>query len=212
MGQIQKGILGGFSGKVGPVVGGNWRGIQYMRSLPTRKKNGSISAAQQLQRNKFGVVTKLLQPLREMLNLTYAEQGSNLGFGRAVSYNLKHGLTVSGEAVQPNYPQLVLAQGVLPTVTLQQAASVTNQTLLVQWANNAGAGKASAEDATVIAVVCSNPLLSRYWLGDATREDGSQSLNLSSFSGTTVYVYFTLLAANSKIAANSMYLGSFPIS
>jgi hypothetical protein len=32
MASFQKGILGGFSGKVGTVVGGNWKGIDYMRS------------------------------------------------------------------------------------------------------------------------------------------------------------------------------------
>jgi hypothetical protein len=30
MGTIKQGILGGFSGKVGTVVGGTWKGIHYM--------------------------------------------------------------------------------------------------------------------------------------------------------------------------------------
>ncbi len=32
MGTISKGILGGFSGTVGTVIGGSWKGIEYMRS------------------------------------------------------------------------------------------------------------------------------------------------------------------------------------
>ena len=39
MGTIRKGILGGFSGKVGTVVGANRRGTAYMRSLPIKMKN-----------------------------------------------------------------------------------------------------------------------------------------------------------------------------
>lgn len=31
MGTIKQGILGGFSGKVGTVIGGSWKGISYMR-------------------------------------------------------------------------------------------------------------------------------------------------------------------------------------
>jgi hypothetical protein len=31
MAKISQGILGGFSGTVGTVVGGHWRGIDYMR-------------------------------------------------------------------------------------------------------------------------------------------------------------------------------------
>jgi hypothetical protein len=38
MGKISKGILGGFSGTVGTVVGGKWKGIDYMRSKPSIRK------------------------------------------------------------------------------------------------------------------------------------------------------------------------------
>ena len=33
MGTINQGILGGFSGKVGTVIGGSWKGITYMRGI-----------------------------------------------------------------------------------------------------------------------------------------------------------------------------------
>ena len=36
MATFEKGILGGFSGKVGNVVGSRWRGKNIMRSLPQR--------------------------------------------------------------------------------------------------------------------------------------------------------------------------------
>ena len=39
MGTISKGILGGFSGKVGTVIGGNWKGIDYMRSKAASVSN-----------------------------------------------------------------------------------------------------------------------------------------------------------------------------
>ena len=38
MAEIKKGILGGFSGKVGTVVGVNWRGKDIIRSLPKNLK------------------------------------------------------------------------------------------------------------------------------------------------------------------------------
>ena len=34
MGRIKQGILGGFSGKVGTVVGASWKGKAYMRGMP----------------------------------------------------------------------------------------------------------------------------------------------------------------------------------
>ena len=43
MGTYNKGILGAFSGKVGPVVGATWRGKDVMRSLP--KKTNRLATA-----------------------------------------------------------------------------------------------------------------------------------------------------------------------
>ncbi|MDD2265168.1 MAG: DUF6266 family protein, partial [Bacteroidales bacterium] len=39
MGTIKQGILGGFSGKVGNIVGASWRGIDYIRSMPASVRN-----------------------------------------------------------------------------------------------------------------------------------------------------------------------------
>ena len=55
MGTYNKGILGAFSGKVGPVVGASWRGKEVMRSLP-KKSNRVATATQLLQRQKFAMV------------------------------------------------------------------------------------------------------------------------------------------------------------
>ena len=51
MGTITKGILGGFSGKVGSVVGGSWKGIDYMRSQSSRRtRAASVLQLQQQQK------------------------------------------------------------------------------------------------------------------------------------------------------------------
>jgi hypothetical protein len=52
MGTIKKGILGGVSGKVGNVVGGSWKGIDYLRVLPASVHNAN-SQPQISQRYKF---------------------------------------------------------------------------------------------------------------------------------------------------------------
>lgn len=50
-GVILSGILGGFSGKVGPVVGASWKGIDYMKQyvIPANPN----TSGQQTQRNKM---------------------------------------------------------------------------------------------------------------------------------------------------------------
>ena len=51
MGKIKQGILGGFRGTVGTVVGSSWNGIAYMKGKPQSVKNPKTDA--QLQQRGF---------------------------------------------------------------------------------------------------------------------------------------------------------------
>ena len=62
MGKIKQGILGGFKGKVGTVIGSSWNGIAYMKGLPQSIKNPK-TAAQQAQRALFKEVQDLVGQL-----------------------------------------------------------------------------------------------------------------------------------------------------
>ena len=62
MGKIKQGILGGFKGKVGTVIGSSWNGIAYMRGQAQSFKD-SKSAAQLKQRNFFREVQDLVGQL-----------------------------------------------------------------------------------------------------------------------------------------------------
>ena len=62
MATIQKGILGRFSGKVGTVVGANWRGQDVIRSVPKKSTRIPIEL-QQEQRLKFRLASKFLAPI-----------------------------------------------------------------------------------------------------------------------------------------------------
>ena len=58
MGKIKQGILGGFKGKVGTVIGSSWNGISYMKGLPQSQKDPK-TAAQLSQRNYFREIQRL---------------------------------------------------------------------------------------------------------------------------------------------------------
>ena len=51
MGKIKQGILGGFKGKVGTVIGASWNGIAYMLGLAQSVKNPKTAA--QLQQRAY---------------------------------------------------------------------------------------------------------------------------------------------------------------
>ena len=99
MGRIRKGILGGFSGKVGTVVGSSWKGIAYMRSLPLKVKNPRTQP-QRMQRSKFALSLSLLQPMTAFLRTgwkLYAYKKSP--FNAAMSYTINNAII----GIYPNY-------------------------------------------------------------------------------------------------------------
>lgn len=57
MGIIKRGILGGFSGKVGNVVGSSWKGISVLRVMPL-SVGGETTVKQAEQRGAFGTISK----------------------------------------------------------------------------------------------------------------------------------------------------------
>lgn len=58
MGKIKQGILGGFSGKVGTVVGSFWNGIFYIKGLP-QSYSKNRSSKQTKQQNFFKALVEL---------------------------------------------------------------------------------------------------------------------------------------------------------
>src|SRR5689334_8397464 len=99
MATYNKGILGSFSGTVGTVVGGSWRGIDYMRSKPTIRQ-GSSSVTQDVQRAKFALTAKFLRAIKPLLDISFKEFGSKMtGSNSALSYTIKN-------AIKGDYPDL----------------------------------------------------------------------------------------------------------
>jgi hypothetical protein len=74
MGKIKQGILGGFSGKVGTVVGSYWNGIFYMKGLPQSYKKGR-SSSQKMQQGYFKELVTLSMSLsNEDLEFIYPKK------------------------------------------------------------------------------------------------------------------------------------------
>jgi hypothetical protein len=64
MGKIKQGILGGFKGKVGTVIGSSWNGISYMRGQAQSVRNAN-TPAQQMQRGFFKDLQTLVSQLSD---------------------------------------------------------------------------------------------------------------------------------------------------
>tara|TARA_R100001369_G_scaffold90591_1_gene129830 strand:+ start:661 stop:972 length:312 start_codon:yes stop_codon:yes gene_type:complete len=96
MAKFEKGILGGFSGKVGTVVGARWRGKNIMRSLPQRG-DYTPSELQLQQRKKFKTVIRFLTPIQSIVAKFFgSEQGDKSPFNLATGYHLTEAVIPDG--------------------------------------------------------------------------------------------------------------------
>ena len=72
MAKIEHGILGGFSGKVGTVIGGTWKGIDFMRSK-SKRRNFVPTQKQLEQQVKFALIMRFVQPMSALLEVTFVD-------------------------------------------------------------------------------------------------------------------------------------------
>ena len=66
MGIINQGILGGFSGKVGPIVGFHWKSKYYIRARAAKVSNPR-TPRQQEQRGKFATASSFLKTMKPFI-------------------------------------------------------------------------------------------------------------------------------------------------
>jgi len=211
MGRIKKGILGGFSGKVGTVVGASWKGISYMRSLPQSLKNPR-TLAQLSQRSKFALVQHLLQPLNDILRIgwkLHAQRKSPVN--AATAYTLTN--AVSGE--YPDYKivpgKLLVSRGTLTGVT-NAFVSCSGGQVEFQWEDNSGNGSAQGTDKALVAIVNFAKGEVVTITAGAARHDCVQNVAVSSeWSGDEVHAYMGFVSENGKEVANSVYLGAVAV-
>lgn len=113
MGTIKQGILGGFSGKVGTVVGASWKGISYMRGQAQHVKNPR-TVAQTFNCNALKIVTNFLQPAAAIMRLTFAENTrKTTAFNKAVSVNYHSCIKNVNGQPEIDYEKIVVSKGSL---------------------------------------------------------------------------------------------------
>jgi hypothetical protein len=212
MGTIEKGILGGFSGKVGNVIGGNWKGIDYMRSKSKRRKF-TASQLQLEQQLKFGLAIRFVQTMSGLVDISLRDFAvRKTGINSAVSYTLKNAITGTYPLYSIMYPQVLVSRGDLPNV-LGPAVTVGAGSILTwSWTDNSGTGIAKATDKALLAAYC--PALNQciYTTGSAVRKDLTDSLNLRSFSGEEVQTWIGFISDDGQGIAGSIYTGRHTVS
>lgn len=195
MGKIKQGILGGFSGKVGTVVGFYWKGRSVMRALAGHVTNPR-TPAQEAQRARFGLVARIAGIVRPVLDSTgfrlEAEAAAVTMPNVFVKSNLATAVSGTGTLVQIDWQHLVVSHGDLLGLKNPSAAPAsTGHAVELEWDNNSGdSSQASDSDKICIALVNDTKGEIQYDLSTFTRSNEAGTLAYpATWAGDTVHVY-----------------------
>lgn len=208
MGKISQGVLGGFSGKVGNVIGGSWKGIDYMRIKPSSVANPKTEG-QVSQRTKFTAALQFLQPLKDFVKVGYKGYANKMTeFNSAMSYILGNAITGEAPDFTIDYSAALLSRGGLPGALNATAISTVPGSISVNWADNTLNGTASATDKSLIALYNADKMEAIFTLDGASRATGAQSLVVpDNYSGDDVHAFISFQSADGNSISNSIYIG-----
>jgi hypothetical protein len=209
MGKISQGILGGFSGKVGNVIGGNWKGIDYMRVKPASVANPQTEG-QVDQRSKFSTVLQFLQPMKDFVKVGYKNYAIKMTqFNSAMSYILKNAVAGSYPNFTVDYATALISRGSLAGVLNGTAASSITGAIEFTWDDNSSDGNADRKDSAMLLAYNPSKNEAIFITDGSNRNTGTQTLTVpDNYSGDTVECFIAFLSEDGSSVSNSKYLGS----
>lgn len=205
MAKYLQGIMGAFSGKIGPVIGTSRNGVPYMKGKgnPRTKPVGEHEAA---NRKRFATGHAWLKPLLEVLRVGFnGYSRTTYGYNAAKSYNFQHAME-NGQIV-PSRAKISSGNLALPEtlgVTLEE-----NLKLRFDW-SSAYAASASRKDQIMVLAYHPESKTAIYEIHGAFRLSGTQTFELpKDFYGKNIHVYAAFIAADRSMQSDSVYLGEF---
>jgi len=208
MATFQKGILGGFSGKIGTIVGFNWRGLDVMRSLPKRSSR-TASEKQLMVQAKFSLVAHFLAPIKPLVAAYFGQPAEEKSrFNLAFSYHNREAIIGTYPDFEMEYTKVIITKGELVGIQQPVVTPQPNAELKFTWVNNSGEGEAKATDTLLVVVFNPTKELFSYKEQAATRDAEAFTLALpDTWSGDAVVSWATFIAADEKNVATSIPLG-----
>lgn len=211
MGTYEQGILGAFSGLVGPVVGANFRGKNVMRGKPTKSKK-LPTQSQLAQRAKFAAVTAFLTPAKSILSDYFANpSGTKSRYNLATSYHLTEAVEWDGVEAAILFDKALFSKGSLLAPQNLAATAVAGGQLQLDWVNNSY-GNALPNDQLMAVVYEPIGRFYEFFFDLSKREDITTTITLPNYlAGAQVRCWGFMVSANGKLKSTSQYLGAITV-
>lgn len=205
MATFKQGILGGFSGKVGGVIGSSWKGIDTMRSQPSSVTNPRTNA-QVSNRTRFKSVSQLaaamLTTIVKPLNDRFAQKMS--GFNDFCQRNAG-AFDSTGAFIPAN---LVLSKGKLSAPSGVVQGSVGYDEVSILFNPELNGSFDSATDKVYAVVIGKDGIIQGVSSAAGVRDEGT--INIETLNGRSAAdpgnLYISFLRADGTQVSNSSYI------
>ena len=205
MATFKQGILGGFSGKVGGVIGSSWKGIDTMRSQPSSVTNPRTNA-QVANRTRFKSVSMLaaamLTTIVKPLNDRFAQKMS--GFNDFCQRNAS-----AFDALGAFVPgSLVLSKGKLTAPSDLHLIRVSDGVMSVSFTTDITGSFDAGTDKVYAVVLSQDGDVLGVSSGVVLRSSGAVTVIIPDGIDDTadIFMYLSFLRADGTQVSNSSYI------
>lgn len=200
---IKNGILGGFSGKSGTVVGYQLYDQSVMRGLGKTRKV-PFTPAELKNQTKFSTPQRWLQPITEFLRVGFKGYAKRFeGFNAAKSYLSKNAVR-SDDAGFYIDPKLALVSfGDMDLAEKASAVSESPGTVTFKWSG----GESEHDDRAMFMLYDIDGRNAKFDTAAVKRKLETGVFSAEDLSGKSVHVYLAFVAEDRKRRSNSQYLG-----
>lgn len=212
MAKFLKGINGAYSGKVGNVVGSNWRNIDYVRSLP-KKSNKPASEKQLMQRMRFALGVAFLSPIKDILNLGYSDyqQARASGYNLALRSLLQQGITGVYPDYEIDFENVQISKGSMSPLLGLTVDDSQSLSLEVNWHNITNRFNSFMDDTVVVLLYDVEDAMFSIYEG-AERADEAYSISFPDiYAGKSIVGWAFVGHRDGIKTSSSQYLGAFTI-
>jgi len=206
---ITKGILGGFSGKLGPAVGFRWKKQDVIRAN-SEKSDKPPTIKQIANRAKFKLARFFAGQLEHLLRFGLQSRSHKLmPSERFVQHFMLYAITGSYPDFKIDYGQVMLSKGILNTGTVKREMVLQDGLLTVSWGEP---NELNADD--VAKLVLYEESSRQFYYGNLQTERSALKVSWpisNAFNGDKLVGWLFFVAADGLSASRTVYLGEIDL-
>jgi hypothetical protein len=206
MGKLKNGILGGFSGKVGSVVGYIINDEHFIRAKPRDKK---YTKNERINQAKFKLVTDYLSPIKYLLKIGFKDYFTKSGgYRAAMSYTRKVALVSDEKKFEIDPALFKISGGNLPELA-NPVLTMEGGKCEVKWDTSEVNSDTAFDQIILLIYDSTNFNAQMIGYNGPNRRQGILNVPIKKiFKNKMVNVYIGFIAGDRSGQSNSQFLGS----